>query len=301
MFNKIMVYLKHESKYYYLKFMNPQKYKRFLEKEYKLRTNENVDFNNPKKYTEKMQLAKLYFSTPLKTHLSDKYKVREWITDKIGEEYLIPLLGVWNNYSEIDFGKLPTKFVLKTNHGAGWNLIVNNKEKINHKRENFRFSRWLKKNFSYNGDLQLHYKDIEPKIIAEKFIQDKNGELPEYKFFCFDGEVHYCWEIVGRGKKEYRNIYDTNWNLQDWTFTGHENSPSETEKPNNFEDMVEIARKLSTDFPHVRVDLYNIDGKIYFGEMTFTSTGGYRLPIPEKYNYILGDLWDINKESSKTK
>src|SRR5699024_10866712 len=168
-------------------------------------------------YTEKMQYAKLYLDTPLRTKLADKYKVRNWVSEKIGDEYLIPLLGVWDSYSEIDFDLLPDKFVLKTNHGASSNLIVKDKSVINHKKERAKFDKWLNKNFAFStGTIQLQYRDIKPKIIAEKYIEDSHGELNDYKFLCFSGEVYYCWIDVGRYSKHYRNVYDMNWNLQPW-------------------------------------------------------------------------------------
>lgn len=285
--------IKSDIRYIYLKNLSVEKYESFLRKEYKRRTGDILNIKNPEKYTEKIQYAKLYLNTPLKTKLSDKYQVREWIEKKIGKEYLIPLVGAWDSFSEINFNKLPERFVLKLNSGSGTNIIVNNKAEFNYNESKLKFFRWTSKDFAFNNDLQLHYSDIDTKIIAEEFIEDKNKELPEYKFFCFHGQVYYCWQIVGRGSQEYRNVYDLNWNLQPWKFEGHENSPKKYTKPDNFEEMIEIAEKLSKDFPHVRVDLYNVDGKIYFGEMTFTSTGGYRLITPEQYNYMLGDLWKI--------
>lgn len=292
---KLLPFKRRDLKYLYLKNLKPEKYEGFLKKEYKNRTGEKLNLETPTKYTEKMQYNKIYLATPLKTKLADKYKAREWVSEKIGSQYLIPLLNVWDRYEEIDFGTLPQKFVLKTNHAAGWNLIVEDKSKIDHECEKKRFDSWQKKNFAFYTDLQLQYRDIERKIVAEEFIQDSKGLLPEYKFFCFDGEVHYCWEIVGRGSEEYRNVYDLDWNLQPWKFQGHDNSPYQTRKPANFDEMIKLAEILSQDFSHVRVDLYNVDGQIYFGEMTFTSTGGYRLIEPEQYNYLLGSLWDLEK------
>lgn len=149
------------------------------------------------------------------------------------------------------------------------------------------------KKFAFAGDIQPHYKDIQSKIIAEKYIQDSKGELPEFKFFCFHGKVYYCWHILETETERYGNVYDLEWNLQPWKFEGRENTPFSLPKPDNFEKMIDIATKLSKEFSHVRVDLYNLDGEIYFGEMTFTSSGGHRLITPEKYNHMLGDLWDI--------
>jgi len=290
---KVGKLLKREAKYLYLKNLDSRNYESFVKSVYKNRTNEDLDLENPQKYTEKMQYAKLYRNSSLKTRLTDKYLVREWVEEKIGTEYLIPLLGVWESFSDIDFNSLPDRFVLKTNHSSGWNLIINDKEKIDYNRAKRNFGIWLNKNYAYNSDLQLHYENIEPKILAEEFIQDSSGELKEYKFFCFDGKVYYCWFILENSSKRYGNVYDTNWNLQPWIFVGRENTSFKIPKPENYEQMINIATILSENFSHVRVDLYNVDGKIYFGEMTFTSGSGYRTIIPEKYNYQLGDLWNV--------
>src|SRR5699024_9361647 len=141
----------------------------------------------------------------------------------------------------------------------------------------------------------------KPKIVAEEFIEDSKGQLYDYRFLCFNGKVYYCWVGLDGENQRYGNIYDLEWNLQSWTFTGLPNTPFEVSIPENFEEMVSIATKLSKKFSHVRVDLYNVDGKIYFGEMTFTSSAGYRLITPDKYNYKLGNFWDIkNSDHYKT-
>lgn len=294
MLNKLIKNIKQETKYLYLKNLSSDKYESFLKKEYKERTGEDLDIENPRTYTEKMQYAKLYLNSPLKTKLTDKYLVRDWVKEKIGSDYLIPLLGVWDNFSDIDFNELPKKFVLKTNHSSGWNLVVNDKENLDYQKAKRNFDRWMSKNFAYNKDLQLHYKDIEPKILAEEFIQDSTGDLKDYKFMCFNGKPYYCWVDMGKNKKQYRNMYDMEWNLQPWNVNVFENFPDLIPEPENYGKMVELAEILAQGFSHVRVDLYNVDGEIYFGEMTFTSSGGYTLMYPKKYNRVLGDLWDID-------
>jgi len=290
--------IKTELKYRYIKNMNPKNYESFLEKEYKKRTGQDLNIEHPKKYTEKIQYAKLYLNSPLKTKLSDKYLVRDWIEEKIGSQYLIPIFGAWDNFSDINFDELPNRFVLKLNNGSDANIIVQDKNKLDYEKAKEKFDRWTKINFGYYKDIQLHYKDIKPKIIAEKYIEDSNGNLPEFKFFCFHGKVYYCWFIMSENGEEYRNIYDLDWNLQPWNINNiYSNYPEPLPKPKNFDKMVKIATQLCQGFSHVRVDLYNVDEKIYFGEMTFTSGGGYSLIYPDKYNYILGDLWNLENNN----
>jgi len=284
-----------ESKYYETK--TKKQIENIVVRQYKKNSGQELNWDNLQTYNEKMQWAKLYENIPTKTKLADKYLVREWVKEKIGEEYLIPLKGVWDEFNEINFSKLPNKFVLKANHAAGTNIIVSDKSKFDKREAEILFGNWLKVNYAYFSSYQMQYENIEPKIIAEKYIQDSNGELNDYKFMCFNGEVYYCWIDIGRYSNRYRNVYDLNWNIQPWNIYPYSNTSYKIEKPKNYQEMIEIAKKLCQGFSHVRVDLYNVDGKIYFGEMTFTTTGGYKPIIPEKYNYILGDLWNLEENN----
>ncbi|MGX7393438.1 ATP-grasp fold amidoligase family protein [Carnobacterium mobile] len=285
--------------YLYLKNLTPNKYKLNIEEEYKKKTGFDLNLDNPKTYTEKMQWAKLYENTPLKTELTDKHLVREWVKQKIGSEYLIPIYGVWEKFEDIEFDKLPNSFVLKANHASGWNIVVKNKVNFEYNLAKKKFNKWIKKNYAYIYGLQLHYKNIKPLIVCEKYIEDSNGELVDYKFMCFDGKVYYCWVDVGRFEDHRRNVYNTQWELQPWIQHNYKNTDYTIEKPKNFEKMLEIAEKLCQNFSHVRVDLYNVDDKIYFGEMTFTNGSGYELIYPNKYNYMLGNLWKLPLKHSR--
>lgn len=280
-------------KYFKLQRMEESEYKDYITEEYEERTGKKLTLDPPRSFTEKMQYSKIFLNSPLKTKLADKYAVREWIREEIGEEYLIPLIGVYNRYSDINFDALPEKFVLKTNHSSGWNLVVTDKNKINHFQERLKFNLWMKVNFGYYTDLQLQYTNIEPKIIAEEFIQDSQGKLYDYRFLCFNGKPQFCWVNIEEGKNKYSNIYDLNWNPVTWKFKNLPEAPFEVVQPANFTEMVSIAQDLSQNFSHVRVDLYNLDGTIYFSEMTFTSSAGYRLIEPEEANFEVGKLWDI--------
>ena len=272
--------------------MNPDNYQNEISDQYRKRIGRDLDWNKIETYTEKMQWSKLYLNDQIKSDLTDKYKVREWIENKIGKEYLIKLLGVWDSFDEIDFSKLPEKFVLKTNHGSGTNVIVKNFSELNIKNTRRKFNDWLATDFGYKS-LELHYSKIEPKIIAEEYIETSLGELQDYKFLCFDGKPYYCWVDMGRYSNHTRNVYNLDWELQPWNQETYAHYEHPIDKPENFDDMVRIVKILAEGFAHVRVDLYNVDGKIYFGEMTFTNGGGFDRILPAEYDKALGDLWII--------
>ena len=185
----------------------------FLEMNY---THQPLDLEHPKTFSEKTQWLKLHGHLDEQRDLVDKYKVRDWIREKVGEEYLIPLLGVWDRFDEIDFDKLPDRFVLKTNHGAGWNYIVQDKSKLDKADAKAKFDLWTKLNFTYyQGGLELQYEHIQPKIIAEQFIENDGGDLYDYKLCCFDGEPKVIIYIMNRYVDADERIicFDTDWNV----------------------------------------------------------------------------------------
>ena len=274
-----------------LKKMSDKEREAFISKEYRAAFGVDMDWENPRKYTEKMQIEKLYNINPLKIQLTDKFAVRQWVEEKIGEEYLIPLLGSWDKFSDINFNELPDSFVLKTNHGSAMNAVVKNKHKFNKLVAKWHFDDWMKVDFAYYAGLEMHYSQISPrKILGEQFIADSNGELNDYKFLCFHGKPYYCWVDTGRFTNHCRDIYDMGWKKQPWS-QKYPMSNKEIPKPVNFDKMVEIVEILCEGIPQVRVDLYNVDGKIYFGEMTFTSGTGYEKIDPPEYDLVLGNLW----------
>lgn len=265
-----------------------------LEKMYKDKIGHRLDWNNLRTYTEKMQWEKIYDDNPLKVRLADKYAVREWIKDRIGEDYLIPLLGVYNSFDEIDFSTLPDKFVMKTNHGSGTNYIVKDKSLLDIKRAKNMFDDWMATDYGYNTGFELHYSKIQRRIIIEQYLETEQKELQDYKFLCFDGKPYYCWVDMGRYTNHTRNVYDLNWNLQPWNQGGYGIYKDPIPRPKNFDKMIEVAKLLSKGFRHVRIDLYNVNGKIYFGEITFTNGSGLDRIVPEEYDMVLGNLWDID-------
>lgn len=299
LYNKYLEFhqIRKHLRYIYYKSLDEKQYPYKLAKIYKKQMKEELDWHNLRTYNEKMQWAKLYDKDQLKTTLSDKYLVRNWIRNKIGDEYLIPLLGVWDTFDDINFEMLPEKFVLKTNNGSGTNIIVIDKNKFNKNEAKRNFNLWLKTNFAFMSGFEMHYKEIKPKIIAEKYIEDKNGDLKDYKFLCFGGNVHYCWIDSERFNDHRRNVYNLEWELQEWNQHKYKNIDFPISKPENFDLMIEIAKKLCEGFLHVRVDLYNVNGKIYFGEMTFTNGCGFERIHPYKYNLMLGELWQLPIDS----
>ena len=252
-----------------------------------------LDLENPKTLSEKLMWLRVYDNSPLKTKCADKYEVREYVKEKIGEEYLIPLYGVYDNFDEIDFDSLPNQFVMKCNHGCGYNIIVKDKAKLDIKDTKAKINTWLKEDFgSYFGE--IHYSAIKPRIVIEKYIENLDGDIEDYKYFCFNGKPYCFLYCTDRKSGVLKNsFFDLNWKNMQFNYTG-ELYTKDIKKPKNYELMNEIAKKLSKDFKHVRVDLYNIEGKIYFGELTFTGYGGYYKFQPEEWNLKLGNLLDLN-------
>ena len=248
----------------------------------------NIDY--PLTFNEKIQWLKLYDSTPIKTRLADKYLVREWVKEKIGEKYLIKLLGVYDTFDEIDFKKLPKQFVIKCNHGCGYNIIVKDKSKLDIKEAREKINAWMKENYAFRFGCELQYRDIKPKIIVEKYLTNNGKNLYDYKFWCFNGKVKYM-----QFRDEYSSnlkmaFYDLNWNKQPFYYD-HMLYDQELLKPNNYDEMIKIATKCCQGFPFVCVDLYRLnDGTIKFGEMTFTRTSGSAHWNDEKYNRMLGKI-----------
>lgn len=226
------------------------------------------DLEHPKTFNEKLQWLKLNDKHEEYTRLVDKYEVKKYVSGILGEDVIIPTLGVWDKFEEIDFAKLPDQFVLKTTHDSGANVIVKDKKALNMERTKKILKKSLKCNPFYRHR-EYPYKDAKPRIIAEKFMVDESGtELKDYKFFCFDGEVKFLFVATDRPLDTRFDFFDTDFNHLPFK-QGHPWAKKEIKKPENFEEMKRMACILSKGMPHVRVDLYNINGHIYFGEMTF--------------------------------
>ncbi len=280
---------------YYDEHLKPYQYKHELKTWYYVIARQKLNLKDPITYNEKIQWFKLYGVTPYITMLCDKVAVREWVKDIIGEQYLVPLLGVWDTFDNIDFKSLPDRFVLKCNHGAGYNEIIYDKNKINRGELKKKFDQWMHTNYAFIGGLELQYKDIKPRILAEEYMENSNKDLYDYKFWCFGGKVEFIMFLSERNKHLCMNNYDRDWNLLPFTYGGHKNSEKLIDRPEKLNEMILLAEKLSQGFPHVRVDLYLCnDGNIKFGEMTFTSFSGVMRWSDNDINVKLGNLMDLN-------
>ena len=277
----------------------PDQYENVIAKKVKDRLKINMDWNNPRTIQEKIQWLNLYDATPLKTLCADKYRVREYVARKIGAKYLVPLLGFWEDPDEIDFDKLPIQFVLKTNHGSGMNIIVRDKFKLDTRFAREKLRSWLHTDFGMIF-LEFHYLKIPRLVIAEKFLEVLNeSDIPDYKFFCFNGEVRYAQCQMDTSTNLKLNFFDLNWIPAPFFNSSHKPSPDidKIRKPKNLELMIELARELSKDFPFVRADFYEFDGKIYFGELTFTPGAGMFLYDPPEWNLRIGNMLELPQKS----
>jgi len=260
----------------------------FLSFYYKAVFGKKLDLNNPRTFNEKLQWLKLYDRRTEYSTYVDKYEVRSYIAETIGDQYLIPLLGVYNDVDEIDWDKLPNQFVLKCTHGSNSNIICPDKSKLDIESSKSQLKKWMKKNWYWFGR-EWPYKNVKPRIICEKYMVDESGkELKDYKVFCFSGEPKLIQVDFDRFTDHKRNIYDTNWNLLPVEIKFPSDKSRVINKPVKLEDMLKFARILSKDYPHVRVDFYSIGEEIYFGEMTFFHGSGFERILPEEFNVEMG-------------
>lgn len=252
-----------------------------------------LNLENPITFTEKLNWLKLYDRNPLYTMLVDKYEVKKYVSERIGEKYIIPTYGIWEKFDDIDFELLPDQFVLKCTHDSGGFVIVKDKARFNEKSTKNFIEKCLKRNF-YIQNREWVYKDVKPRIIAEKYMKDERiNELRDYKFFCFYGEPKVLFVATGRQSNgPFFDFFDMNYNHLD-IINGHPNALEPPAKPATFEEMKSIAKILSQGFPHMRVDLYEINGKVYFGEITFYHFGGWVPMKPLKWEKVFGDWLEL--------
>ncbi|MBQ4597483.1 MAG: hypothetical protein IJB12_03700 [Methanocorpusculum sp.] len=257
-----------------------------------------LDLENPKTFNEKLQWLKLYDRNPAYTQMVDKYAVREYIKNTIGEEYLIPLLGVWDSFDEIDFDKLPNQFVLKTNHDSGTVVICKDKKTFDVDAARKRINKRINYNY-YNLWREWPYKNVKPKIIAERFMSSPGADdLTDYKFMCFNGRVKCEFTCTNRRSTEGLNVtfFDTDWNIL--PFERHYPADkNEIEKPAMFSEMLSLSEVIAKDLKcsFVRIDFYEIEGKIYFGEFTLYPGAGMEEFTPIEWDSTLGSWIELPK------
>lgn len=279
--NKIVKYIKRPSNIL-LYLMNKNFFKwipdeKYITIKYKLEMNQKLNLKEPKTFNEKLQWLKLYDRKPEYTKMVDKYEAKKYVADIIGEEYIIPTLGVWDKFEDIDFTKLPNQFVLKPTHASGNVFICKNKDEIDYKKLKKTVQKWLKRNY-YLVHREWPYKNVKPRIIAEEYMEDQIGELIDYKVYAFNGQCDYVMVCFDRIKGETKFIYyDRNWNIKkEFSKDGIKYGDTiKIEKPKNLDKMFEFAEILSKNIPFIRVDFYESNGNLYFGELTFYPSAGF--------------------------
>lgn len=255
---------------------------------YKRRMGEKLNLLYPQTFNEKLQWLKLYDRKPEYTIMVDKYEAKKWVEKKIGKEYIIPLLGVWDKFQDIDFELLPRQFVLKCTHDSGSLVVIKDKLKFDKDAVSLQFSHNLKINYYFKGR-EWPYKNIKPRIIAEEYLTEEMGDLKDYKFFCFNGKVEFFKIDFNRFIYHQANYYNVDGEILPF---GEQVCPpdfnKELDMPYNLKEMIRLAEKLSKNITFVRVDFYEVDKKVFFGEMTFYPASGMGKFLSHEMDYELG-------------
>lgn len=296
----------------------------FVQFQYGAMLGKKLNLTSPVDFNEKLQWLKLHYRNPLMVRCADKWAVREYVKERIGEKYLAECIGVYDDADMIPFDGLPGEFVLKATHGSGWNIVCPDKSKIDWGLAKKKMRKWLKSDFSKNGR-EWQYQKIRPRIICEKFLVDpETPVLRDYKLFTFRGETKYIWvdftehaenrdhadveQEVGYSKPKtadgmlrYRNIYDADWNFMPGRGSLHPcKDTGSVRKPGCLDEMIDVARRLASGFPQCRVDLYVLGGtRIVFGELTFTGGNGCNAFYPQAFNDELGSYIDLDSIESR--
>lgn len=275
--------------------------KTYLKWMFRLKMGKKLDLLNPKTFSEKLQWLKLYDRKPEYTQLVDKYAVKDYVANILGEEYIIPTLGIWNKPEEIDWDVLPERFVLKTTYGGGSSGVVICKDKNTFDRNKAitKLKRSAKQNI-YRTLKEWPYKNVPKRIIAEQYIEPSPGanDLPDYKFFCFNGEPKYCQVISGRETGKCIDFFDHDWNHQPFHEPKHYRfAEIEPTKPKHLEKMWRAAAKLAENKAFSRIDFYEVGDKVYFGEITFFPTSGMGGFSPADFEMIMGDMIVLENNS----
>lgn len=262
--------------------------KTFLKLGYRIKVGKKLNLQDPVSFNEKLQWLKLYDRNPEYTMMVDKYAVKKWVADKIGDEYIIPTMGIWKHFDEIDFDRLPNQFVLKCTHDSGGLVIVKDKSKLDEVEAKKKLEKCLRRNYYWAGR-EWPYKNVQPMIIAEKYMTDESGtELKDYKIFNFSGEPKLIEVDYDRFVEHKRNLYTTDWQYIEAAIQYPTDPMHPIERPKQLEKMLDLARTLSAGISHVRTDFYCIDDCIYFGELTFYHGSGFENFTPEGFNEEMG-------------
>ena len=264
---------------------------------YHSRTGQILNMNNPKTFNEKLQWLKLHDRNPAYSNLVDKYSVKLWVEKKIGSQYLIPTLGVWEKFDDINFEELPNRFVLKCTHDSGGLVICKDKNSLNIDEARKKITKALKRKYFY-WNREWPYKNVQARIIAEQFIEDtpsnnkadnQSNGLTDYKIFCFNGEPKCIQVDYDRFVNHKRNLYTPDWEYMDMSLQYPTDKSHKIPRPQCLEEMLNLARTLSKDIPHVRCDFYNVNNRPLFGEMTFFHGGGFEIFTPSDMNLKFGN------------
>ena len=273
--------------------------KTMIKLQYRIKTGRKLNLNNPQRYSEKLQWYKLYYRDPVMPQCADKYQVREFVKDRGLEHILNKLYATFDSPDAISFEKLPDKFVLKLSNGSGTNILCLNKNELDLEVVKKEFRAFYSQSGASAGREWVYHTDREPIIVAEQYLEDPNqtNGIYDYKFICFEGIPYYVVQDISRFKEHRRNIYDMNWH--DLHITS--DCPCSIEsysRPENLDEMAEIAKILSKGFPAVRVDLYSVRGKIYFGEMTFFPWSGYVIYDPDEFDLEVGKKFILPEKTN---
>ena len=270
--------------------------KQYLKLKYRIVFGKKLNLDRPETFNEKLQWLKLHDRKDIYSVMVDKYEVKKYVANKIGEEYIIPTLGVYDEFNDIRFEKLPEQFVIKCTHDSGGLVIVKDKNKLNINEAKSKIDKCLRRNYFYHGR-EWPYKNVKPRIIVEKYMNSLGSDSAiDYKFFCFNGKpeiVLACSDRFSKtGLKE--TWFDSEWNLLPVTEGGHD-IDKKMQKPEKFSEMKKLAEMLAKDIAFVRVDFYEFNKKVYFGEITFFPASGFERFDPEDWNEKLGSLIDLSK------
>lgn len=270
--------------------------KLYVKIHYEYFSGNKLDLNNPKDFTEKIAWYKVFYRPKSLNQLVDKFAVRAFVEEKIGSQFLNTFYGVFDDVNEIKFDELPEKFVIKATHTSGHNLIVRDKNKLNLDKTKKLLKKWLKINQYYRIGQEWAYKDVKPRIIIEKYLEQIDQKsLTDFKFYCFDGKAKFIDIHTDREDEHKQGSFDLNFERLPFGVSRFKQIYESPEKPVNLKEMIECAEVLSEKLPFVRVDFYAIEGKTIFGEMTFYPSDGRKKFYPEKYNRIIGDYFTLPK------